>query len=100
VSELDVLRRMAELDPPPWVMGGYAEDALVAGTVTRPHDDFDWLCPRRELELRVEQARGLGFSGFKPMGEAAPGEPFYLASEGPRAGSTSAPPTKKTGWSG
>jgi hypothetical protein len=76
--QLDLLRRMAQLTPAPWVMGGYAEDALLAGTVTRPHVDVDWLFPRRELELRLAQARALGFTQFETWGEAAPGEPFYL----------------------
>jgi hypothetical protein len=46
-----MLARMAGLDPPPFSMGGFAEDALLAGTVTRPHEDFDWLLQRSELQL-------------------------------------------------
>jgi hypothetical protein len=69
---------MSELDPPPFVFGGYAEDALLAGTVTRTHIDVDWLVPRSELALRLAQARTLGFLEFDTMGESAPGEPFYL----------------------
>jgi hypothetical protein len=69
---------MASLDPPPFFMGGYAEDALLAGAVTRPHDDIDWVFPRRELELRLAQAAELGFDEFETWGESAPGEPFYL----------------------
>ena len=76
--QLDLLRRMAELDPQPCVFGGYAEDALLAGTVTRTHLDVDWLVPRHELELRLAQARTLGFTAFETWGESAPGEPFYL----------------------
>ena len=78
VGQLDMLRRMSELDPPPFVFGGYAEDALLAGTVTRPHGDVDWLVPRNELALRLEQARTLGFVEIETWGESAPGEPFYL----------------------
>jgi hypothetical protein len=80
-QQLQMLRRMATLDPPPCFMGGYAEDALLAGTLTRAHEDFDWRLPRRELELRTAQAKRLGFSGFETWGEAAPGEPFYLYAE-------------------
>jgi hypothetical protein len=76
--QLDLLRRMSQLDPPPCIWGGYAEDALLAGTVTRPHLDIDWLLPRSQLELRLAQARRLGFTDFESWGEAAPGEPFYL----------------------
>lgn len=76
-----MLRRMTALDPAPVFMGGYAEDAVLAGELTRPHVDFDWLFPRQELELRRAQAEQLGFSGFETWGEAAPGEPFYVFAE-------------------
>jgi hypothetical protein len=72
--QLEMLRRMAALDPPPWFMGGYAKEALLAGAVTRPHEDFDWLLTRGELELRLEQAGELGFSDWSTIGEAAPVE--------------------------
>jgi hypothetical protein len=72
---------MESFDPPVRVMGGYAEDALLAGSVTRPHVDVDWLFPRRELELRLAQARELGFVDFAVRGESAPGHPFYLFGE-------------------
>jgi hypothetical protein len=76
--QLELLRRMSRLAPAPCVFGGYAEDALLAGRVTRPHGDVDWLVPRRELEVRLAQARTLGFTQFATWGEAAPGVPFYL----------------------
>ena len=76
--QLDLLRRMAELTPAPCVMGGFAEDALLAGTPTRAHGDVDWLLPRHELDMRLVQARALGFAETETWGEAAPGEPFYL----------------------
>lgn len=78
LRQLDLLRRMSQLEPPPCLFGGYAEDALLAGTVTRPHLDVDWLLPRSELALRLTQARSLGFTAFESWGEAVPGEPFYL----------------------
>jgi hypothetical protein len=77
-AQFDLLRKLAALDPPACVMGGYAEDALLAGTVTRPHGDIDPLLPRRELELRLAQFAELGFGDFSTWGEAAPGQPFYL----------------------
>jgi hypothetical protein len=80
-AQLELLRRMAALDPAPCLIGGYAEDALLAGTVTRPHVDIDWIVPRRELPLRLAQARELGFGEFETWGEAAPGQPFYLYAE-------------------
>ena len=80
-EQLELLRRMAALDPAPCLIGGYAEDALLAGAVTRPHVDVDWIVPRRELALRLAQARELGFGEFETWGESAPGEPFYLYGE-------------------
>jgi hypothetical protein len=77
-AQFALLERCAALDPPPPLMGGYAEDALLARSVTRPHEDVDWLFPRRELGLRLAQAAELGFEAFETWGEAAPGEPFYL----------------------
>jgi hypothetical protein len=77
-QHIELLRRMSELDPAPCLIGGYAEDALLAGTVTRPHGDIDWLCPRHELGLRRAQAAELGFPRFETWGLSAPGEPFYL----------------------
>jgi hypothetical protein len=76
--QLDLLARSAALDPPVRILGGYAEDALLAGTVTRPHVDVDWIFPRPEYELRLGQARELGFDAFEVRGESAPGRPFYL----------------------
>jgi hypothetical protein len=80
-EQLELLRRMGALDPAPCLIGGYAEDALLAGAVTRPHVDVDWLVPRRELALRLAQARELGFGAFETWGESAPGAPFYLYGE-------------------
>jgi hypothetical protein len=36
---------MADRDPAPCIMGGFAEDALLAGTVTRAHGDVDCEAP-------------------------------------------------------
>jgi hypothetical protein len=79
--QLDLLARMAALDPPPRIIGGYAEDALVGEGVSREHEDVDWLLPRAELPMRLEQAGRLGFTAFETWGESAPGEPFYLTSQ-------------------
>lgn len=79
--QLDFLRRMSALDPPVWIMGGFAEDALLEGRVTRPHDDIDWAYPRSEHDLRLAQAHELGFARFETWGESAPGVPFYLSAD-------------------
>jgi hypothetical protein len=76
--QLQLMAQIAALDPTPCFMGGYAEDALLAGTVTRQHGDLDLLLLRRDLELRLRQLSELGFTSFETWGEAAPGLPFYL----------------------
>jgi hypothetical protein len=79
--QLALLERMAAFDPPIRVMGGFAEDALVGGTVSRPHEDVDWAVMRDELPRRLEQAQEIGFEKPETWGESAPGEPFYLTLE-------------------
>jgi hypothetical protein len=69
--QLAMLERMAALEPPPFFMGGLAVDALVAGTVTREHGDFDSVSPRSELGLLRGQAEELGFEGFETVGGRA-----------------------------
>jgi hypothetical protein len=77
--QLELIARMAALDPAPFLMGGFAEDALLAGAATRPHGDVDWILERSELDVRRRQAAALGFDSLETLGEAAPGEPFYLS---------------------
>ena len=79
--QLHLLERMATLDPPLHIIGGFAEDALIGATLSREHEDVDWLVPRSELADRLEQARELGFTEFETYGVSAPGEPFYLTSQ-------------------
>ncbi len=73
-----MLQRMASLDPAPCFMGGYAEDAMLAGAVTRPHEDLDRISPRASSRSGSLRPSALGFSDFETWGEAAPGEPFDL----------------------
>ena len=79
--QLNLLERMAALEPEPFIMGGFAEDALLTGSVTRDHGDVDWILTRRELKMRRGQAAALGFDSLETWGEAAPGEPFYLSGD-------------------
>ena len=66
---------MAGLEPAPYIMGGFAEDALLAGRVRRPHEDVDWLLPRQELRLRLAQAAELGFETLETWGSPLPASP-------------------------
>jgi hypothetical protein len=76
--QLDLIAKLAALNPPPSFMGGFAEDAVLAGTVTRPHEDVDLILHRDEQELWLARLARLGFADWETWGEAAPGVPFYL----------------------
>jgi Aminoglycoside-2''-adenylyltransferase len=76
--QLDLIAKLAALEPAVSFMGGYAEDAVLAGRVTRPHEDIDLIFPRDQQELRLAQLAELGFTGWETWSEAAPGVPFYL----------------------
>ena len=76
--QVELIATLAALEPPPWFMGGYAEDALLAGAVTREHEDVDLIFPRAEEDLRRAQLAELGFRDWETWGEASPGVPFYL----------------------
>jgi hypothetical protein len=78
---VDLLRALHALEPPLFVFGGFAEDALLHGTVSRPHSDVDVLVFRGELELRLAQFRALGFASFATYYEIAPGKPLVLNGE-------------------
>jgi hypothetical protein len=93
--QLDLLRRMSELSPAPCVFGGYAEDALLAGAVTRPHQDVDWLLPRGELDLRLDQARSLGFAESRPGARLPRASP---STSMPRTGTSASTWGSATTW--
>lgn len=78
---LELLRQLAELNPAPAVMGGFAEDALLAGYPTRAHADIDLLIPWPELAARCEQFADLGFPRFETYFEEVPGRPLVLHAE-------------------
>ena len=92
--QLELLRRMSDLDPPPFIMGGYAEDALIGGTVSREHEDVDWFLPRSELDDRLDQARGLGFPSSRPGASRRRGTPSISPRRKGSSRSTSASATR------
>ena len=76
--QLDLLRRLHELTPPPLLMGGFAEDALFHGGYSRDHNDVDLLVERADLARLLAQLSELGYDAWTTKGENATGEPFYL----------------------
>jgi Aminoglycoside-2''-adenylyltransferase len=53
--QFDLIVKVAALEPAPRFMGGYAEDAILAGSVTRAHEDVDLIFPRDQQELRLAE---------------------------------------------
>jgi hypothetical protein len=84
MTQLDLIERLMSLEPPLHLFGGFAEDAVLYGKVSRPHQDIDVLVWLDELPLRIEQGRALGFGHFQVRFEAAPGLPLAVgaSSEG------------------
>jgi hypothetical protein len=77
-AQLDLIGRLMVLDPPVFLFGGYAEDALLHGTVSRPHDDVDVFIWFDDLPVRIEQAQALGFDGIESRFEPSPGRPLVV----------------------
>lgn len=75
---LPLLRALMELEPCVHVFGGIAEDALLHGRFSRPHEDVDVLVYRDELDARVEQAHALGFHRFHVRMMPRPGQPLVV----------------------
>jgi hypothetical protein len=77
---LGLLRELASLDPPLFVFGGIAEEALLDGALSLSHGDLDVLIPRDQLGLQVEKLGELGFREFAVYYEPRPGRPSVLGS--------------------
>ena len=81
---LELIARIGNWEPPTFIFGGFAEDALLHGVISRPHNDVDVLVFREQLNLYIPQAKNLGFEDFYVYYEPIPGRPLVLnaANEG------------------
>jgi hypothetical protein len=77
-AQLDLIARLTVLDPPVFLFGGYAEDAILHGSVSRPHDDVDVFVWFDDLPMRIEQVRDLGFDTIESRFEPSPGRPLVV----------------------
>ena len=70
-------------EPPVYLFGGFAEDALLHGSVVRPHEDVDVLVSRDALERQLENTRSIGFAFERPtaLQEVSDFGKFYPAFE-------------------
>ncbi len=78
MSYLPTIEALASLEPPVFVFGGIAEDALLDGSITRPHGDVDVLVGRAKLDVQLAQLGSIGFTGFGVFFEPQPGRPLVL----------------------
>ena len=78
LTYLPLVEQLASLEPRLFVFGGIAEDAVLDGTITRPHGDVDVLVARAALERHLAQLDALGFTDFDVLFESPPGLPLVL----------------------
>jgi hypothetical protein len=81
IKYLQLLEQIATLLPPIFIMGGFAEEALLHKRLTRPHNDVDILVVRSELDQCLEHLKSLGFTKFEVYLEESPGRPFVLGAD-------------------
>ncbi len=83
---MPIIEQLASLEPQVYIFGGIAEDALLDGSVTRPHADVDILVGRSSLDRHLTQLGSIGITDFEVFFESQPGTPLVLGTtQGDRA---------------
>jgi hypothetical protein len=77
--QLKAIEHLMALEPHRFLFGGWAEDALLHGKPTRPHDDIDLLVPLDGLEDLLAQAAKLGFVDPRVKFQVEEGKPIVVA---------------------
>ncbi|MGH2631687.1 MAG: nucleotidyltransferase domain-containing protein [Actinomycetota bacterium] len=78
---LPIVAELCALDPPVWVFGGIAEEALLEGSVTREHGDIDLLVDRNALSRHIERFEAIGYPSPQVYFEVVSGQPLVLGAE-------------------
>jgi hypothetical protein len=82
MTDVDAYRSLFEalmrFEPPVYLFGGFAEDALLHGSVVRPHEDVDVLVSRDALERQLENARAIGFAFEEVRFQPSEGKPVVI----------------------
>ncbi len=73
-----LLKCLATLSPPLFVMGGFAEDALLFHRITEQHADLDVLVMHQQLHWQLQQLTALGLTESAPSLEETPKHPLIL----------------------
>jgi hypothetical protein len=66
------------LEPPVYVFGGVAEDALLHGAIVRPHEDLDILTSRDDVERLLSNAKAIGFGSVEIRFQPIEGTPVVI----------------------
>lgn len=78
-AQLNAIAELMQLRPPRVLFGGWAEDALLHGKPSRPHDDIDLLVPLHDLDAVVGQVEGLGFTDTRIKFQVEEDKPIVIA---------------------
>ena len=77
-AEKKILEQFARLNPPVFIMGGFAEEALLGDNLDRPHKDLDLLARRDELAALSARVAALGLAPWQVVLAGADGQPLLL----------------------
>src|SRR5688572_28648900 len=75
---LPLIGSLMKLDAPIVLFGGFAEDAMLNGTIRRHHDDVDFLIERSSLPRGLEIFDELGFGPPEVRWAPVAGEPLVM----------------------
>jgi hypothetical protein len=78
---LELLTRVAALEPPLYLMGRLAEDVLLHGALSRAYSDVDLLVPRAGLAMRHRQFAQVGLGPLTVQLKARNDQPLALFAE-------------------
>lgn len=77
-----LLKRLATLSPSLFIMGGFAEDALLFHRITGQHADLDVLVMHHQLNRQLQQLTALGLAESVTSLKETPGHPLILGTSG------------------
>lgn len=77
--QLQALAELMQLSPPRFLLGGWAEDAILHGKPSRPHADIDLMVPLDELPALLQQVEALGFRDPHLKFQIQKGKPIVVA---------------------
>ena len=77
--QLQALADLMQLSPPRFLLGGWAEDAILHGKPSRPHNDIDLMVPLGDLPLVLRQLEALGFRDPHLKFQIQKGKPIVVS---------------------